>query len=169
MNDVIEALTLENEGKKAFDQGEFERSVQSFTRALGIADGQKTDENFDYPRFAAHCNAGLSGALGNLGRDKECLSAAQAALDFFDRCGAVLPGSFFYWVMAIMNKAVAQLNLGDAPQALEGFQRARSMMLEGGDSKTNQWIKIADQGISEAREKLQPHSSTSKRWWEVWK
>jgi hypothetical protein len=101
---VREALESWKDGDLKFDVVDFEGSVRSYEKALELSRSLPSDEPFDHFGFEASCYAGLSGALGRLGRHRESLATAEAALAFFDRCGEMYPVEAGKWLMAVVKR-----------------------------------------------------------------
>ncbi len=160
---VREALKSWKEGDGLFDAGDFAGSASSFKRALDLSISLPPEEDFDHPGFEASCNAGLSGSLGRLGRHRESLAAADAALAFFDRCGDMYPVEQGKWLMAVVNRGAALAMLDRPRDALEAFQRAKKMLSERGmnNAENRQWVTMVDQNISSVQRMLRGAAKSS--------
>ena len=116
--------------------------------------------------FEASCNAGLSGSLGRLGRHRESLAAAEAALAFFGRRQGGSPAELGKWLMAIVNRGAALATLGRPTEALQAFQHAKEMLSERGMdvAENQQWVTMLDQNIASVETMLRGAEKRS-RWW----
>ena len=167
---VFEALKSSREADRKFDAGDFEGAASSCRRALDLSISLPSEEEFDHPGFEASCNAGLSGALGRLGKHRESLAAADTALAFFDRCGDMYPVAAGKWMMAVVNRGAALAMLDRPRDALEAFQRAKKMLSERGmnSAENQQWVTMVDQNISTVQSMLLPGTPKSSPWWKFW-
>lgn len=164
---ALEALKSWKDGDRKFDGGDFAGSAASYQRALALSRSLPPEEEFDHPGFEASCHAGLSGALGRLGRHEESLAAADAALAFFDRVGNMYAAEAGKWIMAVVNRGAALAMLDRPREALEAFERAKRMLSDRGISNP-QWSAMVDQNISAVRGMLRTSEASPKPWWKFW-
>jgi tetratricopeptide (TPR) repeat protein len=167
---VRESLKSWKEGDRLFDTGDFAGSATSYRRALDLSRSLPAEEEFDHAGFEASCNAGLSGSLGRLGKHRESLAAADAALTFFDRHGDMYPVEAGKWMMAVVNRGAALAMLDRPREALEAFQRAKKMLSDRGmnDAANREWMAMVNQNISSVQNVMRGGSKKSSPWWKFW-
>jgi tetratricopeptide (TPR) repeat protein len=138
------------EGDMLFRQCNFEGSVECYNKALKLCMSLPVNEKFDRRRFEASCQAGLSGALGRLGKHIESFAAANQALAFYDQFGEMYPADMGRWLMAMVNQGTALATLGCLADAQEAFQKAKEIFIcKGLDTAGNkQWIEMVDGNIA---------------------
>jgi tetratricopeptide (TPR) repeat protein len=146
---------------QSFHQSNYEGSIDSYNRALQLCQSLPISQEFDRRRFEASVYAGLSGALGRLGKHLESFAAANKALVFYDQCGDNYPADIGRWLMAQVNQGTALAALGCLGAALEALQRAKEIFTNKGlDSFQNKlWLEMVDGNIAAicARMKEQEH------------
>jgi tetratricopeptide (TPR) repeat protein len=147
-------------GQQAFISGDFQGAVECYTKALKICGSLPAEADFDFRRFMATVNAGLSAAYGHLGKHMESFAAANKALTFFEQCGELGPVEVGKWLMAQVNQGTALAALGCLPAALESLHRAKDVFAEKGlDAAANrQWLELVNGNITAIQaqiEKLQ--------------
>jgi tetratricopeptide (TPR) repeat protein len=138
------------QAEHAFSCGNFQGVVASYRKALHLCQSLPETEKFDRCRFEASVQAGLSGALGNLGKHMESLAAANKALVFYDQSGEKYPADTGRWLMAQVNQGAALAALGCFPAALEALGRAKEIFANKGlDAAQNkEWLKMVDGNIA---------------------
>jgi tetratricopeptide (TPR) repeat protein len=138
------------QAEHAFSCGNFQGAVASYRKALTLCQSLPESTNFDRSRFEASVQAGLSGALGNLGKHLESLAAANKALAFYDQHGENYPVDTGRWLMAQVNQGTALASLGCFPAALEALGRAKEIFVTKGlDAAQNkEWLKMVDSNIA---------------------
>jgi tetratricopeptide (TPR) repeat protein len=142
------------EGERLAHQGNFEGSVTCYNKALKLCLSlPSSDEKSARRRFEATCQAGLSAALGHLGKHLESFAAANKALLFYDECGEKYPADTGRWLMALVNQGTALAALGCLPDALEAFLRAKEIFINKGldIAQNKQWIDMVDGNIATVR------------------
>jgi tetratricopeptide (TPR) repeat protein len=147
IRDMLNSL---NAGDQLRREGNFEGSVDCYSKALKLARSLPAEAKFDRCSFEALCQSGLSASYGRLGKHPESLSAATQALLFYDECGDKYPAQIGRWLMAVVNQGTALASLGALAAALEAFQRAKDMFTnKGTDTPENaQWIATVDENIA---------------------
>ncbi len=149
--------------ERSFNQGNYQGSVDSYNKALKLCQSlpPDADEAFGRRRFEASVQAGLSGALGRLGKHIDSFAAANKALFFYDQCGEEYPADVGRWLMAQVNQGTALAALGCLPAALEALGRAKDIFVRKGlDANQNKaWLDMVDGNIAaiSARLKEQQH------------
>ncbi len=138
------------DGDRFFHQGNYEGSVECYSKALRLCSSLLVDEKFDRRRFEASCQAGLSGSYGRLGRHLESFAAANKALVFYDQYGEAYPADTGRWLMAVVNQGTALAALGCLAAALKAFVRAKEIFINKGldIAQNKQWIDMVDGNIS---------------------
>ena len=129
---VIEALKSWKGGDRLFDAGDFKASASSYQRALELSRSIPAEDKFDHRGFEASCNAGLSGSLG---RHRDSLTAADAALAFFDRCGDMYPVEAGKWIMAVVNRGAVLGDAGSSSGSTGGLPARREDALRARDEQ----------------------------------
>jgi tetratricopeptide (TPR) repeat protein len=137
-------------GEEAYSRGDFQGAVECYSKALRLCGSLPADADFDFRRFMASVNAGLSAAYGHLGKHLESFAAANKALTYFEQCGELGPVEVGKWLMAQVNQGTALAALGCLPAALEALQRAKDVFAQKGlDPAVNkQWLELVDGNIS---------------------
>jgi tetratricopeptide (TPR) repeat protein len=137
-------------GDKAFHQNNYEGSVDSYNNALQLCQSLPADVEFDRRRFEASVYAGLSAALGRLGKHMESFAAANKALAFHDQCGDEYPSDTGRWLMAQVNQGTALAALGCLDAALEAFELAKVIFSNKGlDATQNKaWLEMVNGNIA---------------------
>lgn len=135
---------------KAFHQGNYAGSVNSYNKALSLCQSLPADTEFDHHRFEAAVYAGLSGALGRLGKHLECFAAANKALAFYDQCGDRYPGDVGRWLMAQVNQGTALATLGCLDAAIEALKRAKEIFAskELDATENKPWLDMVEGNIT---------------------
>ena len=111
-----------------FRQANYAGSVDCYQKALRFCQqlSQTSLQQFDWKRFEASCQAGLSAAYGRLDKPFESFAAANKALLFYDACGEKYPADTGRWLMAIVNQGTALAAFkcfGDAQAAFQAGER----------------------------------------------
>jgi tetratricopeptide (TPR) repeat protein len=137
-------------GQQAFSSGDFQGAVECYTKALRLCGSLPANADFDFRKFMASVNAGLSAAYGHLSKHMESFAAANKALTYFENCGELGPVEVGKWLMAQVNQGTALAALGCLPAALEALQKAKDVFTEKGlDLAANrQWLELVDGNIS---------------------
>jgi tetratricopeptide (TPR) repeat protein len=137
---------------RLFQQGNYEGSVECYNKALCLCQSLPPTafEQFDWRRFEASCQAGLSASLGRLGKHLESFAAANKALFFYDECGEKYPADTGRWLMALVNQGTALAALGCLNDAIAAFVRAKEIFLcKGLDNPENKaWLEMVDGNIA---------------------
>ncbi len=135
---------------RSFHQGNYAGSVDSYIKALKLCQSLPETETFNRRRFEASCYAGLSGALGRLGKHLESFTAANKALVFYGQGGETCAADIGRWLMAQVNQGTALAALGCLPAALEALGRAKELFVSNGlDVAMNkQWLEMVDGNIA---------------------
>ena len=110
------AIELSEKGKKAFEKGDFESAIQSFSET---ADSYLREENF---LDAAEAKNNLSVALLQAERAAESLEAAKGTDLIFAEADDKLRQA-----MALGNQAAALDELGDRDEAITLYQKSASL------------------------------------------
>jgi len=135
-----------------FHKGNYHGSVECYQKALRLCQELSpiAFEQFDWRRFEASCQAGLSASYGRLGKHLESFAAANKALFFYDKCGDNYPADTGRWLMAVVNQGTALAALGCFNDALAAFRRAKEIFLcKGLDNPDNKaWLQMVDGNIA---------------------
>lgn len=107
------AIALNDQGKDAFQQGNFEKAISLFQQ---VADAHLKADN---PLDAAEAKNNLSVALLQMDRAKESLAAAEGTDKIFEEAGDTLRQG-----MALGNQAAALSELGSKEEALALYERS---------------------------------------------
>ncbi len=143
------ALAFSEEGKKAFEKGDFENAIQSFSAA---AENYATEEK---PLDAAEEKNNLSVALLQVERAEEALEAAKGTDTIFAEAGDKLKQA-----MAIGNQAAALDELGDLDEAIVLYQRSASIFSEIGEGDYQETVLKSIAAIELRSGKLQDTAQT---------
>ena len=137
---------------RLFHQGDYDGSVECYNKALYLCQSLPPTafEQFDWRRFEASCQAGLSAAYGRLDKPVESFAAANKALLFYDECGENYPADTGRWLMAIVNQGTALAAFKCFNDAQAAFKRAKEIFIcKGLDTADNkQWIEMVDGNIA---------------------
>ncbi len=117
------ALAINEEGKDAFQKGDFEKAISLFQQA---ADAHLKAEN---PLDAAEAQNNLSVALLQVDRAEESLKAAEGTDKIFEEAGDVLRQA-----MALGNQASALDALGKAEEAIALYQQSVQLFDQIGEA-----------------------------------
>ncbi len=141
---------------RSFHEGNYEGSVECYNKALKLCQSLPQNVEFDRGRFEASVYAGLSGALGRLGKHLESFAAANKALVFYDQYGESYPADIGRWLMAQVNQGTALAALGCLPAALEALQKAKEIFTgKGLDAAKNKgWLEMVDGNITAINARL---------------
>ncbi len=135
-----------------FHKGNYHGSVECYQKALRLCRELSpiAFEQFDWRRFEASCQAGLSAAYGRLDKPFESFAAANKALLFYDQCGENYPADTGRWLMAIVNQGTALAAFKCFGDAQAAFRRAKEIFISKGlDTPQNkQWIEMVDGNIA---------------------
>jgi tetratricopeptide (TPR) repeat protein len=135
-----------------FRQANYAGSVDCYRKALEFCQqfSQNALKQFDWRRFEASCQAGLSAAYGRLDKPFESFAAANKALLFYDACGENYPADTGRWLMAIVNQGTALAAFKCFGDAQAAFRRAKEIFISKGlDTPENkQWIEMVDGNIT---------------------
>jgi tetratricopeptide (TPR) repeat protein len=123
------AIELSQNGKKAFEQGDFETAVQAFSQS---AAAYRQAERF---LDAAEAQNNLSVALLQAKRPKEALEAAQGTDLIFAEAKDLLRQA-----MALGNQAAAQDELGNAEEALKLYRKSAALFGEIGEGNYQETV-----------------------------
>jgi tetratricopeptide (TPR) repeat protein len=149
LRDMQEAF---KDADQLFHKGNYAGSVDCYKKALQLCQSlsQTAFEQFDWRRFEASCQAGLSAAYGRLDQPFESFAAANKALLFYDACGENYPADTGRWLMAIVNQGTALAAFKCFNDAQASFRRAKEIFLcKGLDTPENkQWIEMVDGNIA---------------------
>jgi len=107
------AITLNDQGKDAFQEGDFEKAISLFQQ---VADAHLKADN---PLDAADAKNNLSVALLQMNRAKESLAAAEGTDKIFEEAGDALRQA-----MALGNQAAALSELGSKEEALALYEQS---------------------------------------------
>jgi hypothetical protein len=135
-----------------FKQGNYEGSVDCYQKALEFCQqlSQTALQQFDWKRFEASCQAGLSAAYGRLDKPYQSFAAANKALFFYDACGENYPADTGRWLMAIVNQGTALAAFKCFGDSQAAFRRAKEIFISKGlDTTENKaWIEMVDGNIA---------------------
>jgi tetratricopeptide (TPR) repeat protein len=135
-----------------FRQGNYAGSVDCYRKALEFCQqlSKNALEQFDWKRFEASCQAGLSAAYGRFDKPFESFAAANKALLFYDACGEKYPADSGRWLMAIVNQGTALAAFKCFGDAQAAFRRAKEIFISKGlDTPENKaWIEMVDGNIA---------------------
>lgn len=147
IRDMQQAQTT---GQQAFSNGDFQGAVECYTKALRLCGSLPADTDFDFRKFMAAVNAGLSAAYGRLGKHLESFAAANKALTFFENCGELGSAEVGKWLMAQVNQGTALAALGCLPAALEALHKAKDVFTEKklDPAANRQWLELVDGNIT---------------------
>ncbi len=149
LRDMQEAF---KDADRLFHKGNYAGSVDCYNKALSLCQtlSQAAFEQFDWRRFEASCQAGLSAAYGRLDKPFESFAAASKALLFYDACGENYPADTGRWLMAIVNQGTALAAFKCFGDAQAAFKRAKEIFLcKGLDIAENkQWLEMVDGNIA---------------------
>ena len=149
LRDMQEAF---KDADKLFHKGNYAGSVDCYNKALSFCQSlsQAAFEQFDWRRFEASCQAGLSAAYGRLDKPFESFAAANKALIFYDAHGEDYPADTGRWLMAIVNQGTALAAFKCFSDAQAAFKRAKEIFLcKGLDTAENkQWLEMVDGNIA---------------------
>jgi tetratricopeptide (TPR) repeat protein len=136
--------------EKACNIGDYQGCINNYQKALRLCQTLPQTENFDKHRFEASIHAGLSGALGRLGKHMESFASANMALVFYDVCGENYPADTGRWLMAQVNQGTSLAALGCLPAALEALLKAKQIFSDKGlDAAQNKaWLEMVDGNIA---------------------
>jgi tetratricopeptide (TPR) repeat protein len=140
------------EADQLFHKGNYEGSVECYNKALRLCQSlpQTAFEQFDWRRFEASCQAGLSAAYGRLDKPFDSFAAANKALLFYDACGEKYSADIGRWLMAIVNQGTALAAFKCFNDAQAAFKRAKEIFISKGlDTPQNkQWLEMVDGNIA---------------------
>ncbi len=117
------ALAINEEGKEAFQNGDFEKAISLFQQA---AEAHLKEEN---PLDAAEAQNNLSVALLQVDRAEESLKAAEGTDKIFEEAGDILRQA-----MALGNQASALDALGKAEEAIALYQQSVQLFDQIGEA-----------------------------------
>ena len=140
-------ITLNEEGKEAFQKGKFEKAAEFFQQA---ADAHNKAEN---PLDAAEALNNLSVTLVKLKRAEEALQAVEGTDKIFEEAGDLLRKG-----MALGNKAAALEALGNTDEAIALYEESIKLFHEIGE---DEYKTAALQAISEIKLRQGQISSTA--------
>ncbi|MBT7992032.1 MAG: hypothetical protein HN769_19420 [Anaerolineae bacterium] len=143
------ALAFSEEGKKAFERGDFEKAIQSFSNA---AENYTTEEKL---LNAAEEKNNLSVALLQAERAEEALEAAKGTDTIFAQAGDKLKQA-----MAIGNQAAALDELGDLDEAIVLYHQSASLFAEIGEGDYQETVLKSIAAIELRSGKLQNTAQT---------
>ena len=138
------ALALNNQGKDAFQKGDFEKAISLFQQAV---DAHLKAEN---PLEAAEAQNNLSVALLQAERAEESLQAAAGTDNIFKEAGDILRQA-----MALGNQAAALDTLGKTEEALSLYQEAVKLFDEVGEDDLKAIVLKSIAGIKLRKGKVQ--------------
>ncbi len=146
---ISQMQQAQKNAEQALRQGDNQGAFECFQKALRFLGQLPADAEFDRRSFEASCQAGLSGALGKLGKHMESFAAANKALTFYDSLGEIPAEDVGRFLMAQVNQGTALAALGCLPAALEALQRAKDVFRRKGlDTRTNRaWLDAVDGNI----------------------
>jgi tetratricopeptide (TPR) repeat protein len=149
LRDMQEAF---KDADQLFQKGNYEGSVDCYQKALRLFQSlsQTAFEQFDWRRFEASIQAGLSAAYGRLDKPFESFAAANKALLFYDACGEKYPADAGRWLMAIVNQGTALAAFKSFGDAQAAFCRAKEIFISKGlnTPENKQWIEMVDGNIA---------------------
>ncbi len=116
------ALELSQNGKKAFEKGDFQTAIQAFTQSAAAY------RQADKPLDAAEAQNNLSVALLQTKQAKAALEAAQGTDRIFAEANDLLRQA-----MALGNQAAALDELGSSDEALKLYRKSAALFGEIGE------------------------------------
>ena len=143
------ALALTEAGKKAFQDGDFNKAVNSFRKAI-----QHYEEGGDI-LDAAETKNNLSVALLQLDKAKEAFEAAKDTDTLFAEAGDTLRQA-----MALGNQAAALDTLGNQEEALRLYQQSADLFGEVGEGDYQETVLKSIAAIKLRDGKLQDTAYT---------
>ncbi len=146
---ISQMQQAQKNAEQALRQGDNQGAFECFQKALRLLGQLPADAEFDRRSFEASCQAGLSGALGKLGKHMESFAAANKALTFYYSLGEIPVEDVGRFLMAQVNQGTALAALGCLPAALEALERAKDVFRRKGlDTRTNRaWLDAVDGNI----------------------
>ncbi|MCP4142377.1 MAG: tetratricopeptide repeat protein [Chloroflexi bacterium] len=146
---VKDALALSEKGKEAFQKGDFEKAIQSFS------DAAKNYATENKPLSAAEERNNLSVALLQAEKAEEALEAAEGTDAVFAEAGDKLKQA-----MALGNQAAALDELGDLDKAIALYQQSASLFAEIGEGDYQETVLKSIAAIELRSGKLQNTAQT---------
>ena len=143
------AIEHSESGKKAFEKGDFETAIQSFSEAIK---NYSEEENF---LDAAEAKNNLSVALLQTDRAKEALEAAKGTDAIFSEANDPLRQA-----MALGNQAAALDELGQLDEALALYEKSAALFGEIGEGDYQETVLKSIAGIKLRTGKLQDTAYT---------
>jgi len=144
-----EAIELSQKGKKAFEEGNFDNAIQSFSEAAKVY----TEE--EKPLDAAEAQNNLSVALLQADRAKEALEIAKGTDALFAKADDLLRQA-----MALGNQAAALEALGQLDEALTLYEKSASLFGEIGEGDYQEIVLKSIAAIKLRSGKLQDSAYT---------
>jgi hypothetical protein len=155
---VIREMQLaQKNAEAALRQGDNQGATVGYEKAMRLLGQLPVDCEFDRRKFGAAIYAGLSGALGKLGKHMESFAAANKALAYYDGLGDVPVEEVGRFLMAQVNQGTALAALGCFPAAIEALLRAKDVFRRKGlDTGANrQWLDQVDGNIEAIRRQIE--------------
>ncbi|ASQ89642.1 hypothetical protein CHL67_00755 [Prosthecochloris sp. GSB1] len=170
LKQVAQAYMALSEGERLRSEGAFAEAEAQYRKAMEVTRAIPAEEVFDHDGFDALCNAGLSRALGELGRYDESLVSAELALRYFSRRGELHQDEGLHWIDAVIGRATALAKTGKRSEALAAFEMAGEMVAErkGGIAEREALQRTIDDNIALLRKSMPEDRSKYKAWWEFW-
>jgi tetratricopeptide (TPR) repeat protein len=153
---IRDMQTAHKNAEKSYNNGDYQGCINNYQKALHLCQTLPQTENFDKHRFEASIHAGLSGALGRMGKHMESFAAANMALVFYEVCGENYPADTGRWLMAQVNQGTALAALGCFPAAIEALLKAKQIFTDKGlDAAQNKgWLEIVEGNIAAIKAQL---------------
>jgi tetratricopeptide (TPR) repeat protein len=139
----VDAQTLNEQGKQAFQAGQLEQAVDSFRAAAETYASAHDELN------SAESKNNLSVALLQLGKDQESLEAALGTDDVFAKAGDLKRQG-----MALGNQAAALEALKRFDEALAAYERSASVFAEADEGDLRAMVIKSAAGIKLRRGKV---------------
>lgn len=119
MQSNIKPDQIAEEGKTAFEKGEFEGAVKAFSASIDVYEANGDNLN------VAEMKNNLSVALLKCGRPREALNAVAGTDEIF-----ALSGDIRRQAMAIGNRAAALEALGKTEEAISGYKHSAELFAQ---------------------------------------
>lgn len=170
LKQVAQAYMALSDGQTKLQEDAFGDAEAAFRTAMEVTRTIPEEEVFDHDGFDALCHAGLSNALGGLGRYDESLASADMALRYFNRRGDLHQDEGVQWITAVISRARALARTGNPAEALNVFQTAQEMIDErkGNLPQKEALQKMVADNIAILRSSIPEDGSKRKAWWEFW-
>jgi tetratricopeptide (TPR) repeat protein len=146
---ISEMQQAQKNADQALRQGDNQGATVGYDKALRLLGQLPVDTKFDRRKFGAAIYAGLSGALGKLGKHTESFAAANKALAYYDCLAELAADDVSRFLMARVNQGIALAALGCLPAAIEALEHAKEVFRKRGlDIGANrQWLDQVDCNI----------------------